>query len=115
MPPNTPMMSATITRSGSISRPAIRRGQTRYLNGSVEGRERVDLLGHAHGADLRGHRGADPAGDHQPGQHRTEPRVIDSTTMVATALGLEAREAGIALQREHHAGEDRGQPTTGSE
>ena len=105
------MMSATSTSSGSISRPASRRGATRYLIrvGRQRG-ERVDLLGDAHGADLGGHRGADAAGDHQAGQHRAQlARHRQHDDVGDRALGVEAREAGIALQRQHHAGEERGQ------
>ena len=38
----------------------------------AEGVERVDLLGDAHGAELRGDAGADAAGDHEAGEHGAE-------------------------------------------
>ena len=46
----------------------------------------------------------------RPASTGPSSRVTDRTTMVGIALdGLEAGEAGVALQRQHHAGEDRGQ------
>ncbi len=79
--------------------------------------ERIDLFGDAHGADFGSHRGADPTGDHQACQHGTQlAGQRDHDDVGDRAFGGEAREAGIALQRQHHAGEDRGsRPTTGSE
>ena len=72
--------------------------------------ERVDLLGDAHRAELRGDAGADAAGDHQAGQHRAQladHRRRDEAADVhrrAERLELHAR-----LQREHHAGEEPGE------
>jgi hypothetical protein len=111
------MMSATSDQDRQVTTPAIRRGTTRYLQrvGGERG-QRVDLLGDAHGADLGRHRGADTAGHHQPGEDRPQlacHRQHDDGR--DRAFGVEAAEPGIGLQRQHHAGEDRGQPTTGSD
>ena len=109
------MMSATSTRIGRVTTPAIRRGADQVLErvGRQRG-QRVDLLGDAHGADLGGHGGADPAGHHQAGQHRAELAGERHHDHVGDgAFGGEAREAGVALQRQHHAGEDRGQADHG--
>ena len=73
--------------------------------------ERVDLLGDPHGADFRRHRGADPSGDHEAGQHGPQfagdRKHHDGRDR---AFGREAGEAGVALQRQDHAGEEAGQP-----
>ena len=67
------MESATGTRSGNEITAAIRRGTTRYLIGiGGERGQRVDLLGHAHGADFGGDGGGDAARNHQPRDHRPQ-------------------------------------------
>ena len=110
-PPSTPRMSATTTSSGSAMIPASSRGATRYFIGLVDSvRQRVDLVGYPHGADFGGHRGADAAGDHQSGQHRPQFAGDRQHHQVGDrALGGEPGKPGIGLQRQHHAGEHRGQ------
>ena len=105
------MMLATTTSSGSAISPAmsLREDEVAHRIGR-EGGQRVDLLGDAHGAELGRHRRTDPAGDHQPGENGAQladDREHDDGRN--GALRLEALEAGVALQRQHHAGEDRGQ------
>ena len=74
-------------------------------------RERVDLLGDPHGADFRRHRGADPACDHQARQHRAQlAGDREHHDGRDRALGGKAGEPGVALQRQHHAGEEAGEP-----
>jgi hypothetical protein len=90
------MMSATITSSGSIKRPAIRRGQTRYLNGSVDSVvnasicsvTRIVPISAAIEAPTR------PA-TISPASTGPSSRVIDSTTIVATALSASKREKPV--------------------
>ena len=81
------------------------------------GRERVegvDLLGDAHRADFGGHGRADPAGDHQAGQHGAEfAGDRDDHHVRDCALRREPGKPGVALQRQHHAGEDRRQADHG--
>ena len=106
------MMSAISTRIGRVTTPAIRRGTTRYLNGSVESVVSASICSVTRmvpisaaiaaptrpatirpastGPELAGQRHHDDVGDGR--------------------FGGEAGEAGVALQRQHHAGEDRGQP-----
>ena len=75
-----------------------------------QGGQCVDLFGDPHGADFGGHRGADPAGNHETCQHRPElaghGKDDDGRDR---AFGIKAGEPGIALQGQHHAGEKRGQ------
>ena len=69
--------------------------------------DRVDLLGHAHRAELRGDAGADAPRDHDPAQHRPEfaqhARRDEAADVERRA---ERRELHARLQREHHAGEE---------
>ena len=110
------MMSATSTRQGSMSRPAMSRGAIRYLKGLVESVVSASIcsvtrmvpISAAMAAPMR------PA-TMRPASTGPSSRAIEITTTFGIALGVEAREAGIALQRQHHPGEDRGQPDHGSE
>ena len=81
------------------------------------GRERgegVDLLGDAHGADLGGHGRTDAARHHERGQHGPElARQRHDDDVGDGRFGGEAGEAGVALQRQHHAGEDGGEADHG--
>ena len=75
-----------------------------------QGRERVDLFGHPHGADLRGDGGADPAGDHEAGEHRAElPRHREDDDGGDRRFRVQPGKSRVGLQREDHAGEDRRQ------
>src|SRR5579859_4012090 len=97
-------------RQGDQARQNARRDQIFERVGRERG-QRVDLFGDAHGADLGGHRGADTARHHQRGQDRAEfAGGRDHHDRGDGALGGEAGEAGMALQRQHHAGRERGQP-----
>ena len=70
----------------------------------------VDLFRHAHRADFRRHRRADAAGDHEAGEDgRQFARDRQHDDVGDRALRIEPGEAGIGLQRQHHAGEQRGQ------
>ena len=76
-----------------------------------QGGQRIDLVGDPHRADLGRHRRPDPAGDHQPGDHRPEfagDRQHDDGRY--RALGGKAAEPGVGLERQNHAGKDRGEP-----
>ena len=91
--------------------PAIRRGATRYLSGLVESVVSASIcsvtrmvpISAAMAAPMR------PA-TIRPASTGPSSRVIEMHDHVGDRrLGVEAREAGVALQRQHHAGEDRGQ------
>ena len=63
-------MLKTIVMIGIIRIVATIRRRDQVLNRvDSEGRERVDLLGDAHGAELGGHAGARARGDHQRREH----------------------------------------------
>src|SRR5579883_88371 len=79
-----------------------------------KGREGVDLVGDAHRADLGRDRRTDAARDHERGDHRPEfARHRQQHEGRDGTLGAKAAEAGMRLQRQHDAGEDRGQPHDG--
>ena len=84
-----------------MTMPAITRGTKRYCTGSVASAfERVELLGDAHRADLRGHRRADAAGHHQPHEHRRQLAQHRQRHDAADeVLGVHAMEAVVRLQR----------------
>ena len=91
--------------------PASSRGATRYFIGLVDSVDSASIwsvtrmvpISAAMAAPMR------PA-TIRPASTGPSSRVIDSTTTIGDrALGGEAGEAGIGLQRQHHAGEDRGQ------
>ena len=69
-------------------------------------RQRVDLLGDAHRADLGRDRAADPAGQHRRGQHRPKlaaHRQIDQRAQ--SRFKTELPELRIRLHGQHHADE----------
>ena len=73
-------------------------------------RERVDLLGHPHRSEFGRHGGTDPTSDHQTGEDRAKfARHRQHDDGGNGALCLKARKTRMALQRQDHAGEDRGQ------
>ena len=95
-----------------MMRPAISRGTTRYLIGLVDSVVRASIcsvtrmvpISAAMAAPMR------PA-TIRPASTGPSSRVSEMTDDVGDGgFGIEAGEAGIALQRQHHAGEDRGQP-----
>ena len=90
-------------------------GATRYFHriGAQRG-QGVDLLGHPHGADFGGHGGANAARHHEAGQDRPEFAGDRPHHDVGDgALGGEAGEAGVTLQGQDHAGEERRQADHG--
>ena len=91
--------------------PASRRGATRYFIGLVDSVVSASIwsvtrmvpISAAIAAPMR------PA-TISPASTGPSSRVIDSTTTLAIALSRrEPGKAGVGLQRQHHAGEDRGQ------
>ena len=73
-----------------------------------EGGQRVDLLGHAHGADLGRDRGGDTARDHQPAEDGAEFAGHGQCNDVGdNGFGVEALAARKDLQRQRAAGEER--------
>ena len=101
--------TATSTGSARVRGEHARQHQVLHRVGGERG-QRVDLLGHAHGAELGGDRGGDAAGDHQAAEHRAElAHDADGDDRGHHGLGVEAGAAGIDLQRQRGAGEERGQ------
>lgn len=75
-----------------------------------EGDQRVDLLGHFHGGDFGGDRRRDTGGDHQADQYGAKfAHHADGDDLGNHGLGVEARTAGVDLQGQRAAGEDRRQ------
>src|SRR5258706_1301178 len=72
--------------------------------------QRVDLLGDAHRADLRGDGGGNAAGDHQTGDDRPKlARNAEHDDLRHNRFGAVAIAADVDLQGEHAAPEERGQ------
>jgi hypothetical protein len=70
--------------------------------------QRVDLFGDLHRADLGGDGGGDAARDHEPAEDGPKfPRDADGDDLGHHGLGVEARAAGVDLQRQRAAGEKR--------
>jgi hypothetical protein len=70
----------------------------------------VDLLGDHHGAQLGRHGRANPAGHHEPGDHRGQfAHHRQPLHLPGQALGLELLERERQLHREHHADRQRGE------
>ena len=70
--------------------------------------DRVDLLGHLHGAQLGRDAGAHAPADHQRGEHRRQlAREREADDAAHVGLGAEARQRKAGLQRQHHAREER--------
>ena len=111
-----PMTSPTADehRHGQHRRDA-RAGRVRYFIGfGGEGDERVDLLGHLHRADLGRDGGGDAARDHQAAEDGAElADHADGDDGGHDGFGVEARAAGVDLQRERAAGEERGEADDG--
>ena len=95
--------------------PAITRGTTRYLNGLTDKVVSASICSVTpHGSDLGGDGGPDTACYHQSGQNRGQlPRDGQDHNPGNRAFGIKAGEAGIALQRQHHAGKKRRHPDHG--
>ena len=91
---------------------ASTRGTTRRRIGRDRHRPQgVHLLGHGHRAELGGDPGADAAADHQRRQHRAElAHERERHDAPDEHLSAEGRERVGGLQRQDHAGEERGDP-----
>ena len=75
-----------------------------------QGAQRVDLVGDPHGAEFGRHRGTHTPGDHEASQDRPEFTYDGQDDHAGgRTRGVEAGEAGVALQRDDHAGEQGGQ------
>ena len=73
--------------------------------------QRVNLLGHLHGADLGGDGGGDAARHHQAGDHRAQfAGDAQHHDLGHDGFGAIAVAAQIDLQRQHAAGEEGGEP-----
>ena len=85
---------------------ATTRGGNKLANGvGAECAHGVDLFGHLHGSEFRGHTGGVAAGNHQSGKHRAE--LLDHRKrdeVAGHAYGAEGLERGGGLQRKHAAG-----------
>ena len=83
-PTRMPLALAKMVSAGIMMSAASTRGTTRCDEGARPALERIDLLRHAHRAQLGGIPRADAAGQHQRGEHRASSRMIDETTRVPT-------------------------------
>ena len=79
-----------------------------------QGAEGIDLLGDLHRAELGGHRGADPAGNHQRSQHRTQlPAHGHADDRHYGTVHFDLMKLDVKLGAHHHAGESPGEQNHG--
>ena len=109
-PPSMPAKFISVVRIGSAMMQAIDAGDDEVAEG-VDGRrlERVDLLGHAHRAELGADAGADAARQEQAGGQR--PRLPHQRNRQARRdhrFGAEALERRARVHRQHDADREAG-------
>ena len=69
-----------------------------------QGPQGVDLLGHLHRPELGGHGRADPAGDHQAGEHRSQLAAhADAHHRAGGGVHLDLVELEVGLRAQDHA------------
>lgn len=74
-----------------------------------QGPERINLFGDPHSADFCGDCGADPAGNHQAGQDRSQFAAHgNSNQRERGGVHLDLMELIVSLRSEHHSGEGAG-------
>ena len=96
-------------RHGQKARQHARNGEVFHRVGRQRG-QRVDLLGDLHRGDFGGDGGGDAGGDHQADQHRAKfAHHADGDDLRHHGLGGKALAAGVDLQGQRAAGEDRGE------
>ena len=85
------------------------------LNGIDRHRvQRINLLGHFHAAEFRGHRGACSSRHHERGKNRAEfPQKTKGNRRSEKAFRVEFSETIVALQTHDHSGENAGEKHDG--